>query len=137
MGMIKKKRCCHCRRLFIPDPRNRERQKYCKRNKCRMASKAASQRKWINKPENKDYFRGPENIRRVQEWRKQNPGYWKPKRSSKAIALQDPLMPQLVENKKNNRDFTNNTLQDLLNVQPAVIIGLISNFIGSALQDDM
>lgn len=78
MGMIKK-RCRNCRKLFIPDHRNRDRQKYCERAECSKASKAASQRKWLNKPENKDYFRGKLNVQRVQRWRKQNPEYWKKK----------------------------------------------------------
>ncbi|MBW2219682.1 MAG: hypothetical protein JRF40_09375 [Deltaproteobacteria bacterium] len=137
MGMIKKKRCRNCKRLFIPDYRNRKRQKYCKRAECRKASKAASQKQWVNKPENRNYFLGPEHVQRVQEWRKQHPGYWKPKNSNKAIALQDPLKSQLSENKKDSRELPNNALQDLLKVQPPVMIGLISNFIGSALQDDI
>ena len=137
MGMIKKKRCRNCRRLFIPDYRNRDRQKYCKKALCRNASKSASQKRWLNKPENNNYFRGALNVQRVQEWRRHNPGYWKPKQSNKAIVLQEPLTPQPSENNKDNSDFTNNALQDLLKVQSPVMIGLISNFIGSALQDDI
>jgi len=137
MGIIKKKRCCNCRRLFIPDYRNRKRQKYCKRAECRKASKAASQEKWVNKPENRNYFRCPENVQRVQEWRKQHPGYWKQKNSNKVIALQEPLKSQLSENNNDNRVLPNSVLQDLLKIQPPVMIGLISNFIGSALQDDI
>ncbi len=114
MGMIIKKRCRNCRKLFIPDHRNHDRQKYCERAECCQASKAASQRKWLNKPENKDYFRGKLNVQRVQRWRKQNPEYWKKKSPKRVIAL-----------------------QDLLELQTPVIIGLISNFIGSALQDDI
>ena len=137
MGMIKKKRCRNCRRLFIPDYRNRDRQKYCKRAICRKASKSASQERWLNKPENNNYFRGALNVQRVQQWRRHNPGYWKPKQSNKTIVLQEPLTPQPSENNKDNSDFTNNALQDLLKAQPTVMIGLISNFIGSALQDDI
>lgn len=136
MGLIKKKRCKHCRRLFIPDYRNRNRQTYCRNAECRKAGKAASQEKWLNKPENRHYFRGPEHVKRVQEWRRQNPGYWK-QRSKKAIALQDPLTPQPTENNKDNRKLQTSALQDLLTAQPPVMIGLISNFIGSALQDDI
>ena len=51
--------------------------------------------------------------------------------------LQEPLTPQPSENNKDNSDFANNALQDLLKVQPPVMIGLISNFIGSALQEDI
>ena len=136
MGFIKKKRCRHCRRLFIPDHRNRDRQKYCKRAMCRRASKAASQQNWLNKPENKNYFRGALNVQRVQEWRRQNPGYWK-KRPNQKIALQDPLTAQHLEKHKDKHQFAAIALQDLLTVQPAVLIGLISKFIGSSLQDDI
>ena len=136
MGTIKKKKCHHCRSLFVPDHRNRDRQKYCEQPACRKVSKAVSQKKWLNKPENRDYFRGPENAQRVCEWRNQNPGYWKSKRSQE-IALQDPLIAQQTEKNEDKRDFADNALQDLLKAQAPVIIGLISNFIGSALQDDI
>ena len=136
MGMIKRKKCRNCDLLFVPDHRNRERQRYCDKPKCRRASKAVSQEKWLQKPENKDHFKGPVNVQRVQEWRKQNPGYWK-NGSKKEIALQETLNAQDAENNEDNSHFTSVALQDLLNAQPAVIIGLISNFIGSALQDDI
>jgi hypothetical protein len=137
MGIMKKKKCLYCKELFIPDHRNRNRQNYCKKTECRKASKSESQRKWLHKPENKSYFRGPVNIQRVREWRKQHPGYWKPKTSSKAIALQETLTEQLSDNKEDNRKFAESALQDLLRSQQPVMIGLISNFIGSALQDDI
>lgn len=136
MEMIKKTKCCNCGRLFLPDCRNRNRQKYCREPECRKASKVASQRKWLKKPENKSYFKGPENIKRVQEWRKQNPGYWRRNRP-KRVALQDCLNEQPAENNEENGHFTNNALQDFLTVQPALIIGLISSIIGSPLQDDI
>ena len=108
---------------------------YCDKPECRKASKAESQKKWLFKKENQNYFSGPENVKRVQEWRKQNPGY--NKGSNKRLPLQDSLKLQVVDNTENNSQFANNALQDLLNDQPSVIIGLISNFIGSALQDDI
>jgi len=135
MGMIKKKKCCNCKWLFVPDPRNQKRQEYCDKTECRKASKAASQKKWLTKPENKDYFTGPDNVKRVQEWRKKNPDYWK--RSKKLVALQDSLTAQPAENIADNDQVGSHALQDLLERQPPVIIGLISNFIGSALQDDI
>lgn len=132
MGLIKRIKCRHCRKLFKPDHRNRNRQKYCNAPECRKASKAASQQKWFQKPENRNYFKGPINTQRVQDWRRKNPGYWK-----RGHALQDRLTVQPFEINKNNANFRNRALQDLLSVQPAVIIGLISNLIGSALQDDI
>jgi len=139
MGLIIKIKCCHCNRLFEPDARNRNRQRFCAKPECRKASKALSQKKWQEKPENRDYFKGPENVARVRQWRRQNPGYWK-RPPPGEVALQDPLNMQPAENDSDNHDndvLSNSALQDLLSVQPAVIIGLIANFIGSALQDDI
>ncbi len=123
----------------MPDHRNTNKQEYCDRSPCRKASKAASQKGWLSKPENSDYFLGPDNIERVQKWRQNNPGYWK--RKTNNTALQDLLTSQVPENKKDNNRFDvrpqSHALQDLLTTQPAVIIGLISNIIGSALQDDI
>ncbi len=133
MGIIKKKRCKHCRKLFPPDPRNTNRQKYCREPDCRKASKKDSQQRWLNKSENRDYFRCPENVTRVQQWRKVNPGYWKKPQN----ALQEPLTRQHPDNIDDTNELESSALQDLLNPQPFVLIGLIANFTGLALQDDI
>jgi hypothetical protein len=135
MGTIKRKKCPNCDCLFIPDYRNRKRQIYCRKPECKKASKDESQKKWLAKSENQDYFCGPENVLRVQEWRKENPGYTK--RSKKPIALQDSLTSQPPDNINDKSQFADSALQDCLMNQHPVIIGLISNFIGSALQDDI
>jgi len=139
MRKTQKKKCRNCRLLFVPDYRNREKQDYCEKTPCRKASKAASQKKWLSKPKNKDYFRGPDNVERVQQWREDTPEYWK--RTKHSATLQDLLIAQPIENKENN-DQKNaqpqkHALQDLLMAQSPVIIGLISNLTGSALQDDI
>ena len=133
MGAIKKKRCKHCKKLFIPDPRNAGRQNYCSEPECRYASKKDSQRRWLSKPENRDYFCGPENVARVQNWRKANPGYWRKTQK----ALQDPLIGQPPVNIDDTSELECGALQDLLNPQPSVLIGLIASFTGLALQDDI
>jgi hypothetical protein len=133
MGNRKREKCRHCKRLFEPDPRNKGRQKYCYRPECRKASKRASQRRWTRKPENKEYFSGPTNVERVREWRRKNPGYWK--RSK--VELQDTLPLQDAEKINDNSKKPSNALQDSLNIQPAIFIGLISNLTGFALQDDI
>lgn len=135
MGSIKRKKCLNCSCLYIPDHRNRNRQKYCEKPDCRKVSKTKSQKKWFDKQENKNYFQGPENVKRVQEWRKENPGYWK--RLKKPVALQDSLKTQPSDNIDDKSQFAGGVLQDSLINQHPVIIGLISNFIGSALQDDI
>ncbi len=137
MGSFQRKKCCHCRELFHPDPRNAKRQEYCRKSECRKASKAASQQRWLQKPENRDYFRGPENVKRVQEWRKANPGYWHRKPKPEENALQDLLNSQPTENKSDTAKFEDDALQDLLISQPVVLLGLIANFTGFALQDDI
>jgi len=137
MPGIKRKKCRHCQTLFIPDPRNRNRQHYCCKPVCRKASKAASQKRWLEKPDNRDYFCGPDNVQRVQRWRKDNPGYWCRKPKTTSDALQDPLNQQDIEKTNNNHEFTDSTLQDLLTLQPSVLIGIIAQLTGSALQDDI
>ncbi len=135
MRRIKKKKCRNCRGLFTPNPKSVNSQSYCFKSACRKASKKASQKKWLSKPENQDYFRGPGNVERVREWRRNNPGYWK--KAKTPNALQDALSSQVVENKTEITHFTNDALQDFLQAQPPVIVGLIANFTGSALQDDI
>jgi hypothetical protein len=67
-GIIRIK-CPHCQQLFTPDARNATRQRYCAKPACRKHSKDESQSRWLQKPENRDYFRGPEHVQRVQRWR--------------------------------------------------------------------
>lgn len=136
MPATKTRKCRHCKTFFRSDPRNIRRQKYCSKPECRKASKALSQRRWLQKPENQNYFRGPENVRRVQQWRKANPGYWR-RTSCNQKPLQDTLSSQVIENQEISGSLTSNALQDLLSVQPAVLIGLIAHLSGSALQDDI
>ena len=88
---IRKRKCKNCGLFFPPDPRNARQQQFCSKPECRKASKAASQKRWLKKEENRDYFRGPDNVLRVQEWRRDHPGYWRPKTPPKAMPLQDLL----------------------------------------------
>ncbi len=137
MPGIKRKKCRHCQALFTPDPRNLDRQKFCRKPDCHKASKADSQKRWLGKPANRDYFRGPEHVQRVQRWRKDNPGYWRLKPGRSPNALQDPLNGQPTEKTVDNADFTSRALQDLLSRQASVLIGIIAQLTGSALQDDI
>ena len=85
-------KCLHCQRLFVPDYRNRGRQKYCSTLECQQASKRARQQRWLSKPENRDHFRGAENVQRVQEWRRAHPGYWKRSPRKAVGTLQDDIV---------------------------------------------
>jgi hypothetical protein len=130
---IGKRKCLCCGVFFAPDPRNRRRQRYCSKPECRKAGKAASQKLWLQKPENRHYFRGPENVSRVQEWRNTHPQYSRKNRK----ALQDLLPGKPLEDPKLKPSFVSCALQDFLSFEPAVLIGLISHLTGSALQDDI
>ena len=129
-------KCRHCQQLFTPDARNATRQRYCSKPGCRKQSKAESQQRWLQKPENRDYFRGPEHIERVKRWRAANPGYWR-SRNRRQVALQDPLTAQVAVNNTNLHPAPKAALQDLLIQQPAVMVGLIAQLTGFALQDDI
>jgi hypothetical protein len=62
-----RRKCKCCRRLFRPDPRNLRHQRYCSELFCREARKAASQARWLARPENQDYFRGPVHLARSKD----------------------------------------------------------------------
>ena len=137
MKRRRKRKCLHCQALFYPDPRNVRHQKYCSETACRKASKAASQRRWLNKDANKNYFRGPENVQRVQAWRQEHPGYWRSSAGLKDSPLQDDSLTQCVESNEESGVLVNPVLQDLLSQQSLVLIGLIAHLSASPLQDDI
>jgi hypothetical protein len=130
---LRKRKRRNCGDFFIPDPRNVRRQEYCRKPECRKASKTAAQARWLAKRENKNYFRGPENVRRVQEWRKHNPGCWR----CKSNALQDHSNEKTVGKQYVVKQLTKDALQDLLMTQHTVLVGLIAHLTGTALQDDI
>jgi hypothetical protein len=137
---IRKRKCKNCHEFFPPDPCNLRHHEYCKKPECRKASKAASQKKWLAREENRQYFHGLVNVQRVQQWRKDHPGYWRPKPSQEPEPLQDLLFEKTQENPAVERPKTsspNSPLQDLLHAQHVVLIGLIAQYTGSTLQDDI
>jgi hypothetical protein len=105
---------------------------------CRKASKKTSQQRWLNKPENRDYFRSRENCDRVRDYRARYPDRCRKKSPPKKRAvLQDDLTPQNTENKGYTARLEPGLLQDIIQAQPYVILGLIANITGTALQDNM
>ena len=130
---MKKRRivkCKHCKQLFLPNYRHREQQKYCLEPECRRARNIAYLKLWRVKPENRDHFKGSENVKKTQTWRKAHPGYWR----GRGVALQNDCTSQVVAKEPvvtpevalQNDCFRNNPL----------IIGMISHFSG-ALQNDI
>lgn len=133
-----RRKCCCCREFFLPDYRNRERQLYCSKLDCQRESKVASQRRWLRQAANRDYFRDPENVRRVQQWRQTHPGYWKKQKSPSAKdqpAVDQPVNPEQVS--CNAPPPPIRTLQEVCLTQHPAFVGLISMMTGSTLQEDI
>jgi hypothetical protein len=137
-------KCLHCRKLFRADYRNRSRQQYCAAPECQKASKQASQKRWLSKPENRDYFRGVDQVRRVQEWRRAHPGYGKGRRRQPRRALQDSCSAQLLLSQsiinpelRTSRPPPPPALQDICQVQTPLLVGLIAQFTDATLQEDI
>jgi hypothetical protein len=137
MSSTASRKCLCCNDMFPPDARNRRHQQYCAKDACRKASKAARQARWLAKPENRDYFRGSANCERVRQWRLANPGYSRGMTAARPGALQDVLNPQSVENETSVQSCTPSPLQDVLLLQPALIVGLIAVMTGHDVQDDI
>jgi hypothetical protein len=90
-----------------------------------------SQREWLKK--NPDYFRGPVHVERVRQWRAKHPGYARIKKKS----LQESSCKNTNKKRMVNHTLATAALQDPLLEQHPVLIGLIANLTGSALQDDI
>ena len=137
--MIKQRRrkCRNCAQLFRPDPRNLRHQRYCSKLPCRQSSKAQSQRRWLAKADNRDYFRGSDNVQRVRAWRSAHPGYWRHLTSNTRGALQEHSLAQAVERKEESASLAASPLQELSTVQPLVLMGLIAHLTGATLQEDI
>lgn len=67
------KRCLQCSAKFRVNPRLGHRHRYCANAECRKVAKRASQQRWLSRPENAGYFRGPANALRSKIWRAENP----------------------------------------------------------------
>jgi hypothetical protein len=112
----RRRKCLCCRAWFIADPRKRGQQQYCSKERCRKASKTASQRRWLCKSENEGYFRGPEHVDRVQRWRRDHPGYWRRTSAPARAALQDLIDTQPIETVGQTGDI-GGALQDVMAVR--------------------
>jgi hypothetical protein len=133
-----RRKCRCCSEFFVPDYRNQDRQYYCSKTDCRLASKQASQQRWLRQPANRDYFRGPDNVERVRAWRQAHPGYWKRKAPVSAkvqAAAPQPLNPKQVS--CNAPPSPLRTLQDYCLAKDPGFIGLLSMITGATLQEDI
>ena len=75
--MKPKKRCVHCRRLFIANPRVKD-QKYCNHEICQRARKSRWQQRKMDS--DADYRQNQKDSQ--QTWQTQHPDYWQQYRDS-------------------------------------------------------
>lgn len=76
------------------------------------------------------------NVARVQAWWSCHPGYWRKSRRADT-ALQDVSIVQPIGSAVETANAARSPLQEVLTVQPAVLIGLIAHIVGTPLQDDI
>ena len=127
-----RRKCVSCRKLFVPDARNRRHQRCCGKASCRQERKAASDRRWRGKPQNREYWSGPENAARARAWQKAHPGYWK-RRKKRVRVLQVVCAVEPIGREEDN----SKVLQDVWRMQPPLLLGLISKITGTVLHTDM
>lgn len=136
MAKQNESKCLCCKETFTADARNRGRQKYCDKVVCQQASKAASQRRWLSKPENRHYFRDTENAARVRRWQRAHPGYWRNTTRYRRRALQETSASKSLIPLENPIP-TPSLLQDLLSAPEPLFVGLIATLADSTLQEDI
>jgi hypothetical protein len=160
MRLLNKAKCLYCEAMYCPDHRCRKRQRCCFKPECRKASKAESQRLWLSKCENKNYFRGLENTQRVQRWREDHPDYWRrtnhkvktalqdscksqsvgnqPIAHTRPIStLQDPCGAQSIDNERLASASRPVALQEICQLQPAMLVGLIAALTGTIVEEEI
>ena len=123
---LRPRKCKHCRPFLHPDPRRTKRQHSCAQPACRQASKAASQRRWLRPPDNRDDFRGPAQVERVRPWRQAHPGDGRRQRSRTPEALQDDSMRQETPPQRLGDGLISNACQDAFVMPPTMFVGLLA-----------
>lgn len=122
-------RCCICDNLFTPNKYSGSRQKVCDQPACRIAAKRRRQALWIER--NPDYFRGPEHVERVRQWRLDNPDRARRRRPQRAKSTKKAKSCNTISQ-------PGGVLQDSDSVlKSPIFLGLLSLVTGSVLQDEV
>jgi len=129
--------CPHCKELFLSDPHNRYHQRFCSQPQCQKARKAANQRAWANRPANRDYWQGADEVARVRQWRQAHPGYWRKARKETSSTLQAVISTEPAVDQSVKSELGGGALQVVSPMQHPWVVGLISMFTGSTLQADI
>jgi len=128
--------CSICHNKFIVNKFSSSRQLICLSKECRKIAKKQRQADWLAR--NPDYFKGPENVERVREWRL--------KKAKQIANLKIPLETKISSESKsspkakscNKLNLENDVLQDLaFSTQGIILIGFMSFTTGAVLQDEV
>lgn len=125
-----RRRCAHCGRSFMINPRLGKRHRFCSRPVCARASRRTAQQKWLKRSGGKNHFCGWENVTRVREWRQRHPQYWKRTHRHKGTRS-----GKFRLTRKLAAVLRSGALQDTIDTRLALEIGMISRLSGVALQD--
>jgi hypothetical protein len=98
-----------------------------------MASKKASQQRWLQKPENRDYFCGPQHVSRVRAWRKARPDQ-EQKTPRSGRSLQETITRQGVDR---GRKSSTLVLQETIEPQPSERVAESVLRVAGTLQDSI
>jgi hypothetical protein len=131
----RKRKCRCCRELYLPDVRHFHDQNYCPKPACRHASKLASHRRWYRSEKGAVHRDPQENIRRMREWRAAHPDYARVTGGRRRRALQGTTTLEDSESQRVTTSLDEMALQDMSLSQPALVVGLMAQLTGSALQE--
>jgi len=126
------RRCAHCGRPFIVNPRLGKRHRFCAARECIQVRKKKAQERWLKKNGGKSYYISRGSRERVAEWRKKNPKYWR--RSGRNKRLNNS---NFVLSKNLKIALRRVALQDSIDTHLPLIIGIISRISKCALQDSI
>jgi hypothetical protein len=62
MKCFAQRKCNHCSEFYLPDRRNLHHQRYCSEPAYRKQSKSESQRRWLQRLDNQNYFSGHKTV---------------------------------------------------------------------------
>lgn len=126
------RRCAHCGHHFHINPRVGRRHRFCTKPECVRVSRARARRRWLKKNGGRKYFKGGENTERVRAWRKRNPHYWR-----RETRVRNLKRNGFRLSKRLAAALRFVALQDSIDANLALKIGIISELSGAALQDSI
>jgi hypothetical protein len=121
--------CCVCHNTFTANKFSGSRQVVCQKAECRREVKRRRQASWLER--NPDYFQGPENVERVREWRRKNPG-WRERK--KCVSGKSRTEAESC----NREEAGEEVLQDSASgSKDPVLVGFMAFMTGAVLQDEV